>query len=97
MDLNGNIIPFTQDMENDVRYRELIGTTNKESYYLGARYPVYGILNVRLTKEIGKRAAVSFYANNFLNLDQLVTEKLSGTAYARNLPFYFGAEVKLTL
>lgn len=97
MDLSGNIIPFTQEMENDVRYRELIGTTNKESYYLGSRYPVYGILNIRLTKEIGRWAAVSFYANNFLNLDKLVKEKISGTAFARNLPFYFGAEVRLTL
>ncbi|HOT55085.1 MAG TPA: hypothetical protein PLM68_06710 [Bacteroidales bacterium] len=97
MDLSGNLIPFTQDMENDVRFRELIGTTNKESFYLGSRYPVYGILNIRLTKEIGRWAAVSFYANNFLNLDQLVREKISGTAYSRNLPFYFGAEVRLTL
>lgn len=97
MDLSGNVIPFTQEMENDIRYRELIGTTNKATYYQGSRYPVYGILNVRLTKEIGKWASISFYANNFLNFDQLVTEKISRTAYARNLPFYFGAEVKFTL
>lgn len=97
IDMKGNVIPFTQEMENDPQYRELIGTTNKASYYLGSRYPVYGILNIRLTKEIGRWATVSFYANNFLNIDQLVTEKISGTAFARNLPLYFGAEVKLTL
>lgn len=97
VDMSGQRIPFTQEMEHDPAYQELIGTTNKGSYYVGSRYPVYGLLNLRLTKEIGSWAKVSFYANNFLNIDQLVMEKISRTAYARNLPLYFGAEVTFTL
>lgn len=96
VDMNGRWIPFTEEMERDPQYAQLIGTTNNDAYYVGNSYPLYGILNLRLTKEIGRWATVSFYANNVFNFDQLVVEKISGTSYKKNLPIYFGAEVKFT-
>ncbi|MBO4446909.1 MAG: TonB-dependent receptor [Bacteroidales bacterium] len=96
MDRNGQIILFTQAMERDPAYRNLILSTNTASYYLTQGYSPYGMLNLRLTKEM-KHATISFYANNFLNLKGRVKNSVTGYPADKNTPIYFGAEVKITL
>lgn len=96
MDRTGKTIPFTQKMERDPAYRNLILSTNTAGYYLTQGYPPYGMLNLRLTKEM-KWATVSFYANNFLNLKGRVKNSVTGYPADKNTPIYFGAEIKFTL
>ena len=97
MDRAGNLYPFTAEMAADAQYRNLILTTNTATFYVRQGYPFYGMLNLRLSKEIGRVATVSFYANNFLNLRGRVRNSVTGYPSDRNTPLYFGAEVKLTI
>ncbi len=97
MDRAGRLTVFTQEMEKDPTYRDLIITTNTPTYYISQSYPFYGMLNLRLTKEIKKVATISFYANNFLNLRGRVENSVTHYPTDKNTPIYFGAEVKLTL
>ena len=97
MDRAGHIQPFTQEMAADPQYRNLILSTNTGTYYVRQTYPFYGMLNLRLSKEIGRWATVSFYANNFLNLRGRVQNSVTHYPSDRNTPLYFGAEVKITI
>ena len=97
MDRAGSIYPFTEEMAADPQYRNLILTTNTDTYYVRQGYPFYGMLNLRLSKEIGKWATVSFYANNFLNLRGRVRNTVTHYPNDRNTPLYFGAEVKISI
>lgn len=97
MDRSGSIIPFTGEMERDPVYEDLILSTNTANYYLRQSYPFYGMLNIRLSKEIKKIATISFYANNFLNIKGRVVNTVTGYPSDKNTPIYFGAEVKLTI
>lgn len=97
MDMNGNIVPFTREMEKDPKYANLILPTNVSTYYLRQNYPFYGMLNIRISKEIKKIATISFYANNFLNLKGRVKNSVTQYPSDKNTPIYFGAEVKVSL
>ena len=97
MDRAGRTMPFTEEMAQDSQYRNLILTTNTDTYYVRQGYPFYGMLNLRLSKEIGKWATVSFYANNFLNLRGRVRNTVTHYPNDRNTPLYFGAEVKISI
>ena len=97
MDRAGTVQPFTEEMAADPAYRNLILTTNTDTYYVRQGYPFYGMLNLRLTKEFGKAATVSFYANNLLNLRGRVSNTVTHYPSDRNTPLYFGAEVKLSI
>lgn len=97
MDRKGNVIPFTQEMERDEQYRNMLISTNTGTYYHRANYPFYGLLNIRLTKEIRKLATISFYANNFLNLKGEVENSVTGYPQRKNSPIYFGAEIKISI
>ena len=96
MDRTGDVKPFTQDMEKDPQYDKLIIKTNTSNYYLKQGYPFYGLLNLRVTKEIKKLTTISFYANNFLNLKGRVENNVTGYPQNKNTGIYFGAEVKFT-
>ena len=97
MDRAGRTQPFTEEMAQDPQYRNLILTTNTDTYYVRQGYPFYGMLNLRLSKEIGRWATVSFYANNFLNLRGRVRNTVTHYPNDRNTPLYFGAEVKISI
>ena len=97
MDRAGRVFPFTQEMALDPQYRNLILTTNTGTFYVRQSYPFYGMLNLRLSKEIGRVATVSFYANNFLNLRGRVKNTVTHYPNDRNTPLYFGAEVKISI
>ena len=97
IDRKDRMIPFTEEMAADPQYRNLILTTNTSTFYVRQSYPFYGMLNLRLSKELGKWATVSFYANNFLNFRGRVKNSVTGYPNDRNTPLYFGAEVKITL
>lgn len=97
MNRAGEMIPFTQEMERDPAYHDLILSTNTGTYYVKQGFPFYGMLNLRITKEIKDIATFSFYANNFLNLRGRVKNNVTGYPSDRNTPIYFGAEIKINI
>lgn len=65
--------------------------------YTTESYPVSCQINIKLTKEIGDKLQLSFFANNSLNF-RPVHRLVRTDSYVRmNQPAYFGAEIKLSL
>ncbi|MBN1819139.1 MAG: TonB-dependent receptor [Prolixibacteraceae bacterium] len=60
-------------------------------------YPVLWQLNLKLTKEFGNKAKLSFFANNMFNHRPLHKNKRTGYYSRRNQTAYFGAELKFSL
>ena len=96
-DRAGRLFPFDRAKASEPEFRNLVLTTNTDTYYVRQAYPFYGMLNLRLSKEIGRVATVSFYANNFLNLRGRVRNSVTHYPNDRNTPLYFGAEVKISI
>ncbi len=75
--------------------------------YMMDRYFTYGylpdviepwaLLNIRLTKEIGTRAQISFTANNVTNTSRYHLNKNTNTKTQLYPNMYFGAEIKINL
>jgi hypothetical protein len=62
------------------------------------KQPVTWNLSARLTKEFGKFAGLSFYANNVLYYEPFMTTSTSGTLTQRNTSsFSFGVELFFNL
>ncbi|MCE1198788.1 MAG: TonB-dependent receptor [Marinilabiliales bacterium] len=65
------------------------------NYFLNENYPVYWQLNLKVTKEIGKRVRFSFFGNNLFN-NRPYVEVVRSSSYIRmNQPAYFGAELTI--
>lgn len=58
--------------------------------------PLSASLNLKMTKEIGKRLKVSFYVNNLITYDPIYESNLKTTHQAWRTPF-FGSEIRLRL
>jgi hypothetical protein len=76
--------------------RELFMNIGKE-YYLTESWKPLFLFNLRLTKEIGRHLGFSFYANN-LTMSNPVQEssRWKGQFTRRNLPLFFGSEIKFS-
>ncbi len=103
MDMDGVIRPFsdywtTSDQNLKTRLSTLIESQNRSYWFKKSGYKPYFMANIRVTKEIGKLAALSFYANNFTNSRPIMKNKArpNATGGRMNTPIYFGAELKLT-
>lgn len=103
MDLDGTIRPFSDyytTNDNDLKRRlDMLRLANDWSFYfLKTRFNPYFMANIRITKELGKLAALSFYANNFTNSTPVLKNKArpNHPGARVNTPIYFGAELKLT-
>lgn len=80
---------------------------NPEYNFMMDRYFTYGflpdviepwaLLNIRLTKEIGSHAQISFTANNVTNTSRYHTNKNTNTKTQLYPNMYFGAELKINL
>ena len=103
MDLEGNVRPFSDywtTTDSDLRRRlNMLRTSTDFSYYfLKTSYNPFFMANIRVTKELGKLASLSFYANNFTNSTPIIKNNARPDAPGTrvNTPIYFGAELKLT-
>ena len=94
MDLEGRIHPFTEAERLSPDFDRYIRTSRPEYFTTDSQDP-YFMLNIRLTKEIGRIASLSFYANNFTNSRPRRFFR-SGAYYQRlNTEMSFGAELQL--
>ena len=103
LDKNGIVRPFsdyytTSDSDLKKRLKMLILSTNQPYYFQKAGFRPYFMANIRVTKEIGNIASLSFYANNFTNSRPVMKLKTRPNAAGTrvNTDIYFGAELKLT-
>lgn len=84
----------TLDKEDRLQKRLFIPVPS----YLFDRWsePISASLNVKMTKEIGKRLKVSFYINNLITYDPIYESNLKTSHQAWRTPF-FGSEMRLRL
>lgn len=66
-------------------------------YFSTVNIPFTWQINLKLTKEFGSKAKLSFFANNVFNYRPLSKDPRSDSWYRQNQPAYFGAELKFTL
>lgn len=100
---DGIVKPFsdyytTTDQDLKRRLATLILSTDHSFYFQNTGTLPYFMANLRVTKEIGNYAALSFYANNFTNSLPIMKQKSrpNDIGGRKNTPIYFGAEIKLT-
>ena len=103
MDFEGNVRPFsdyytTTDQNLKTRLGMLRKATDASYYFNKQGYKPFFMANIRVTKEIGKLASLSFYANNFTNSTPIMKNSARPNAIGTrvNSKIYFGAELKLT-
>jgi len=103
MDREGVVRPFSDfhtTSDNDLKRRlDVLRLRTDNSFnFLESGYKPYFMANIRVTKELGDIASLSFYANNFTNSRPLMVNKSRPNAAGgiKNTPIYFGAELKLT-
>ncbi|QIA07954.1 hypothetical protein [Draconibacterium halophilum] len=68
-----------------------------DDFYDEESYPITWQLNLKLTKEFGKFAKLSFFAYNLFNHRPLYKVKRSGTYARLNQIAYFGANLTFSL
>ena len=103
MDFEGNVRPFsdyytTTDQNLKTRLGMLRKATDASYYFNKQGYKPFFMANIRVTKDIGKLASLSFYANNFTNSTPIMKNSARPNAIGTrvNSKIYFGAELKLT-
>ena len=94
-DIHGNVQYFTEYHERSDWYSRLRQTSNATGHFTRQRWSPYGMINLRVTKEVNRNASISFFANNVLDLEGRSRNSLTGNPMARNTSLQFGAEVRL--
>ena len=98
MDAAGNVLPFDPslyDGELGNAFQIYRTTSTNSSLFVQNSFKPYFMANIRITKEIGNIAQISFYANNFTNSRPKMKLQSTGSYRMVNTEMYFGAELKL--
>lgn len=93
LDAEGNRHAFTSDMATDPRFADLVRDAGTTTSFQTDSWGAYFLLNLRVTKEIGRHVSVAFCANN---LTQSKPKRYTDSTqqYAiLNPDLYYGAEV----
>ncbi len=93
---DNEVIVFSEEMINSPEFREFY-KQNTPSFYRKTKLPILPLCNFKLSKELGNRAKLSFYANNFINHRPVYQNQDTGYFIRRNPALYFGAEFKVNL
>ncbi len=81
------------DFENSLAQKAIRKT---QKYRFGERtLPPLFLCNIKISKDIAQRFKLSFYANNFLNIQPWHLDERSGLYIRRNQQPYFGADIKM--
>ncbi len=87
---------WQNNMTYDSPYTFMVKEYKSNNYNM-VSYPVSFQINLKLTKEIGKSAKLSFFVNNILNSKPLFKNPNTDYYLRRNQTAYFGAELKFVL
>ena len=98
MDAAGNVLPFDPslyDGELGNAFQIYRTTSTNSSLFVQNSFKPYFMANIRITKEIGNIAQISFYANNFTNARKYLASYASGVKVILTPDFYYGLTLRL--
>lgn len=95
MDLDGNVKLFTDAEAADPEFASLIMRSSNVYTFAQDGYGPYLSANLSVTKEIGKKVSLSFYANNFTNSRMAVKSFATGVSSIFTPSFYYGLTCRL--
>ena len=91
---DGELHEFTEASLDDIYLKQLLKTYN-EDQFKPFTVPMSMVVNLKVTKEIGKYMRLSFFANKIL--DYLPDYKANGKVIRRNASPYFGVEASFSI
>lgn len=95
LDSEGNQHPFTPAMATDKQFSELIMKAHTPTAYLTDSFDPYFLLNLRVTKKIGRHVSVAFCANNLTASNPKRFTRSTQQHTILNPDLYYGAEVNI--
>ena len=95
MDLNGNVLNWTEDCASDPDLARLIIRSGNIYTFAMDGYDPYFSANLSITKEIGDHVSLSFFANNFTNSRRYVKSYATGVSAIFTPAFYYGLTCRL--
>lgn len=95
MDGEGNLHRFTQEMATDKRFADLVLEAGTLTAFEEDSYGPYCLLNLRVTKKIGKHVSVAFCANNLTRSNPRKQARSTQQYSLLNPELYYGAEVSI--
>lgn len=95
MDLDGAVHPFTDAEAADPTFANLVLKSSNMRTFAQDGYGPYMSANLSITKEVGDRASLSFFANNFTNSRPYVVSKATGVGAIFTPAFYYGLTCRL--
>lgn len=91
---DGQLHAYTEDSQDDPYLMQLVRTYN-EDQFKPFTVPMSMLINLKMTKEIGKYMRLSFFANKIL--DYLPDYTANSKVIRRNASPYFGVEAGFTI
>lgn len=88
---------FLEADKSDPKFKDLIRTPNNDYLFVQDGYGSYASANLSITKEIGKKFSMSFFANNFTNSRPYVRSKATGVGAIFTPSFYYGLSCRIEL
>jgi len=95
MDLNGVVHDWEDWMENHDDFRHMIMRTGNATALRPNRSSPYMMLDLRVSKDIGKNTTVSLFAENFLHFLGLSQNNITEIWVVNNPRPRFGAEIRM--
>lgn len=95
MDLDGEIHPFTEVEAADPAFSNLILKSGNIYTLAQDGYGPYASANLSITKEVGDKVSISFFANNFTNSRPYVVSMATGVGSIFTPVFYYGLSCRL--
>lgn len=95
MDGEGIQHPFTTEMESDNRFADLVMDVGTTTAFMEDSFGPYFLLNLRVTKQIGRYVSVAFCANNFTQSNPKKYSRSTQQYMIQNPGLYYGAEMTI--
>lgn len=96
MDTQGSVHRFTPELADDPRYKHMENQIYPSNFLLSSYRP-YFLLNLRVSKDIGRHISLSFYANNMANMNPIRFNAANNLNIRTNPSAFFGAEIQIKL
>ncbi|MCQ2067151.1 MAG: TonB-dependent receptor [Bacteroidaceae bacterium] len=96
-DMTPVLHPFTEADRTDARFKDLVRTPSNDYLFVQDGYGAYLSANLSITKEIGDRFSLSFFANNFTNSRPYVKSIATGVGAIFTPAFYYGLSCRIEL
>lgn len=95
MDGKGDVHPFTPDMATNGQFADLVLDAGSLTAFQEDSYKPYFLLNLRVTKKMGKHVSVAFCANNLTRANPKRYSRSTRQYSLMNPDLYYGAEVNI--